>query len=198
MYYFHTCHPDDTQIIAFITLGFINISIYIFVFAAAIIKALDGKLGEIIQAVYCTIFTSFLVFNELKTFGLSDIYFGFLNVHHGKGLLMLFLGCIVMCENAFNIIVSIFSFTMGLGYVILSFVPNVPLPKDVCSRLQQYWNRRLVDKPNPHHTLLDHHHPISSPPSDQLYHHHLYFHPASPFSKQPIHPMVEHQTSLHY
>ncbi|KAI8342372.1 hypothetical protein BC941DRAFT_466043 [Chlamydoabsidia padenii] len=46
-------HSNRIQNIAFLSLGIINAIVYILVFAASIIKAIDGKLGEIIQAIYC-------------------------------------------------------------------------------------------------------------------------------------------------
>ncbi|ORZ25762.1 COPI associated protein-domain-containing protein [Absidia repens] len=136
-------YPHRIQTVAFLSLGIINVLVYVLVFAASITKAIDGKLGEIIQAVYCCSFSIFLVFNELKAFSLSDTYFGFLNVYQGKGLFILLLGCLVMCENAFNIIVTIFGFTIGLGYVILSFIPCVSLPKDICYCYHQYRNQKI-------------------------------------------------------
>ncbi|KAL9548414.1 hypothetical protein PS6_006631 [Mucor atramentarius] len=90
---------------------------YLMVFAASITKAKQGRLAEIIQAIYCT-----------------QNYFGFLNVHRGKGMLMLLLtswaslGCLVMCEIAFNIIVTIIAFTIGFAYFILSLIPTLPPP----------------------------------------------------------------------
>ncbi|KAI8072875.1 hypothetical protein BC940DRAFT_364652 [Gongronella butleri] len=120
---------EKLQNIIFLLLGVWNIVIYILVLVAAIVKAIDGKMAEIIQCVYCV---------QVKTLDFSDLYLGFLGLHAGKGCIMLFLGCVVMCESAFNIIVSIFGFTLGLAYIILSFVPLVPLPSDLATHWKQY------------------------------------------------------------
>ncbi|ORX59520.1 hypothetical protein DM01DRAFT_1187516 [Hesseltinella vesiculosa] len=122
---------ENSQTVIFLFLGALNILLYLLVFVAAILKAKDGKLAEIIQSVYCMLISIFLAMNEFKTFNFSDVYLGFLGLHVGKGLVMLFLGCAVMCENAYNIIVAILGFTIGLGYIIVSFVPLAPLPADL-------------------------------------------------------------------
>ncbi|SAM01304.1 hypothetical protein [Absidia glauca] len=161
-------HHHPVQTIAFFSLGILNVIVYILVFTASILKTNDGKLGEIIQTIYCCLFSIFLVFNELRTFNAIEDYFGFLHIHHGKGLMMLFLGCVVMCENAFNIIVSIFGFTLGLGYVILSFIPSVPRPKDLCYLFHQVRQQQLNPPLGPEYSYHTHH--------------------ALPLPKQAVHP----------
>ncbi|KAG2232665.1 hypothetical protein INT48_006844 [Thamnidium elegans] len=114
--------------IAYLTLNVINISTYLMVFAASIVKANQGTLADIIQAIYCTMISFLLVLHEFTSPAWSQMYFGFLSIHRGKSLLMLFLGCLVMCEIAFNIIVAIITFTIGFGYFILSLIPVLPPP----------------------------------------------------------------------
>jgi hypothetical protein len=40
--------------IAYLTLNIINIATYLMIFAASILKAKEGSLADIIQAIYCT------------------------------------------------------------------------------------------------------------------------------------------------
>lgn len=48
------------------------------------------------------------------------------------------LGCIVMCEVAFNIIVAIVAFTMGFAYCILSLIPALPPPNSFWTHWQNH------------------------------------------------------------
>ncbi|GAN11523.1 hypothetical protein MAM1_0662d11087 [Mucor ambiguus] len=81
--------------IAYLALNAVNMVTYLMVFAASITKAKQGRLAEIIQAIYCT---------------QIDVLFA------------------VMCEIAFNIIVTIIAFTIGFAYFILSLIPTLPPP----------------------------------------------------------------------
>jgi hypothetical protein len=40
--------------IAYLTLNVVNMIVFLMVFAASIVKAKEGTLAEIIQAIYCT------------------------------------------------------------------------------------------------------------------------------------------------
>ncbi|KAI9257206.1 hypothetical protein BDA99DRAFT_606468, partial [Phascolomyces articulosus] len=93
----------------------------------------------------------FLIINECRIFTLAQIYFGFLGIHQGRGLLLLFLGCFVLYDAAFNVIVSIFNFTMGFAYIILSFLPKMPPPNPLSvhwQHRQDFWAEGL-DLPAP-------------------------------------------------
>ncbi|ORY93051.1 hypothetical protein BCR43DRAFT_496259 [Syncephalastrum racemosum] len=48
------------------------------------------------------------------------------------------LGCLVTCATAYNIIVTIFSISLGLAYVILSFYPRSPPPNSLDLHWQQH------------------------------------------------------------
>ncbi|KAL9543652.1 hypothetical protein MBANPS3_008011 [Mucor bainieri] len=48
------------------------------------------------------------------------------------------LGCIVMCEIAFNIIVTIVAFTIGFAYFILSLIPTLPPPNSFWMHWQNH------------------------------------------------------------
>ena len=56
-----------------------------------------------------------------------------------------------MCDKAFNVIVSILNFTMGLAYLILSFLPQMPPPNPLSihwQHRQDFWAEGL-DLPAP-------------------------------------------------
>ncbi|KAL0140924.1 hypothetical protein V8B55DRAFT_1333806 [Mucor lusitanicus] len=97
--------------IAYLTLNAVNMATYLMVFAASITKAKQGRLAEIIQAIYCT---------------------------QSANVVYPSLGCIVMCEVAFNIIVAIVAFTMGFAYCILSLIPALPPPNSFWTHWQNH------------------------------------------------------------
>ncbi|CDS05151.1 hypothetical protein LRAMOSA07680 [Lichtheimia ramosa] len=93
-----------------------------------------------------------LIVNEFKTFTVAQAYFGFLGFHAGRGLLFCFLGCLVMNPTPFNVIVSIITCTVGLGYLILSFLPQMPPPNAFCvhwQHHQDFWAEGLDLPPPP-------------------------------------------------
>ncbi|KAI8637020.1 COPI associated protein-domain-containing protein [Parasitella parasitica] len=124
--------------IAYLTLNAVNMVTYLMVFAASITKAKEGGLVEIIQAIYCTMISLLLILHEFTSPVWIQNYFGFLYVHRGKGILMIFLGCLVMCNIAFNIIVTIIAFTIGFAYFILSLIPTLPPPNSFLIHWQNH------------------------------------------------------------
>ncbi|KAI8069049.1 COPI associated protein-domain-containing protein, partial [Gilbertella persicaria] len=114
--------------IAYLALNVFNMITFSMVFAASITKANQSRLSEIIQAIYCTTISFLLILNEFLSLPWMHFYFGFLSIHRGKGILMLFLGCLVICDLAFNIIVTILAFTTGFTHLLLSLVPTIPPP----------------------------------------------------------------------
>ncbi|KAK4510753.1 Ion_trans domain-containing protein [Mucor velutinosus] len=144
--------------IAYLTLNVVNMVTYLMVFAASITKAKQGRLAEIIEAIYCTLMCCLLILHEFTSPAWIQNYFGFLTVHRGKGMLMLFLGCIVMCEIAFNIIVAIIAFTIGFAYFILSLIPTLPPPNSFWIHWQNhrdFWAEGLdLTVPKIHTTTL--------------------------------------------
>ncbi|KAG2196585.1 hypothetical protein INT47_004888 [Mucor saturninus] len=132
--------------LAYLALNIVNIMTYLMVFAASIMKAKEGSFADIIQAIYCTIISFLLILHEFTSPAWSLLYFGFLSVHRGKALFMLFLGCLVMCKIAFNIIVSMIAFTVGFVYFILSLVPSLPPPNGFLvhwQHRQDFWAEGL-------------------------------------------------------
>ncbi|KAI8145680.1 COPI associated protein-domain-containing protein [Fennellomyces sp. T-0311] len=165
----------------------VNIVLYVLVFAAAIVKSIDASLGEIIQSVYCCTMCLLLAVNECKTFALAQIYFGFLGVHQGRGFLLVFLGCLVMCNKSFNVIVTILNFTIGLAYLILSFLPHMPPPNPLSvhwQHRQDFWAEGLDLHPPPH----PHKTSSSTPPA---FPHPSSWHPSSPYYTS--HKQIEHK-----
>ncbi|KAI8391558.1 COPI associated protein-domain-containing protein [Radiomyces spectabilis] len=156
----------------FMTLNVVNIIVYILIFTASIVKAHGATLGEIMQSVYCSALSVLLLANEVKLLSFTQVYFGFLHTFRGKGLLMILLGCAVMCHHVFNIIVAIFSFTLGLAYIIISFLPNTRKPysfwthwqchKDLCAVPSL-----LFAKAPSIHSFINYPHPSTWHPSPQ-------------------------------
>ncbi|KAI9486649.1 MAG: COPI associated protein-domain-containing protein [Benjaminiella poitrasii] len=125
--------------ITYLTFNIVNIIAYLLVFIASITKAQkEGTIAEIIQAIYCTMITSFLMLYEFLSPAWAQLYFGFLCLHRGKGILMLFLGCLIMCQIAFNIIVAIIMFTIGLIYIIISLLSSLSPPNSFIIHWQNH------------------------------------------------------------
>ncbi|KAI7898787.1 COPI associated protein-domain-containing protein [Cokeromyces recurvatus] len=109
------------------------------IFAASITKTQKkGTIADIIQTIYCTIISSFLILHEFISPAWTQLYFGFLCLNRGKGIIMLFLGCLIMCEIAFNIIVSIITFTIGFIYIIISLIASLPPPNSFLVHWQNH------------------------------------------------------------
>ena len=83
-----------------------------------------------------------------------------------------------MCDKAFNVIVSILNFTMGLAYLILSFLPQMPPPNPLSihwQHRQDFWAEGL-DLPAPStrsSKLLT--------PTTPAFPHPSFWHPSSPY-----------------
>ncbi|RUP49817.1 LOW QUALITY PROTEIN: hypothetical protein BC936DRAFT_141367 [Jimgerdemannia flammicorona] len=140
--------------VTFITLNSLNILCYLLVIVGSFMNTTSGRFAEIVLNVYSVLMCIALIFNEIKTPDITREYFRFLCVYRGRGLLCVFcvplvlptlsvsnhttnqppvairtssFGCVVLHENVFNIIVAIFSFTLGLIYLILSYTSLDPL-----------------------------------------------------------------------
>ncbi|KAI8050297.1 hypothetical protein BDF22DRAFT_696487, partial [Syncephalis plumigaleata] len=64
--------------------------------------------------------------NEFQTPALIQEYFKFTCTFMGRGLVFLFLGCVVIRQEKFNIIAGIIAAAVGVFYFILSFTPGIP------------------------------------------------------------------------
>lgn len=115
-----------------------------------------------------------LVLHEFSTPAWAFTYFGFLSIHRGKALLLLFLGCLVMCKIPFNIIVAILAFTVGFAYFVLSLVPNLPPPNGFLVHWQNhkdFWAEGLdLSIPQNHPTPMSQTVPILSLPHPSAWH----------------------------
>lgn len=66
------------------------------------------------------------------------------------------LGGLVMCEKLLNIVVTIFSFTLGLAYLIVSLLPQTPPPNSLFINWQNhrdFWAEGLDLQVPPNHHL---------------------------------------------
>ncbi|CAO3680665.1 unnamed protein product [Rhizopus stolonifer] len=50
----------------------------------------------------------------------------------------MFLGCVIMCEIVFNVIISILAFTLGFVHIFLSLIANIPPPNSFLVHWQNY------------------------------------------------------------
>ncbi|KAI9491790.1 hypothetical protein BDB00DRAFT_831452 [Zychaea mexicana] len=102
-----------------------------------------------------------------------------------------------MCDKAFNVIVSIFSFTIGLAYLILSFLPHMPPPNAFSvhwQHHQDFWAEGLdLPAPLPNNTNRSSK-SINSTATPPAFPHPSSWHPSSPyyFTKQNTNNSHDH------
>ncbi|KAJ2959454.1 hypothetical protein NQZ79_g5093 [Umbelopsis isabellina] len=103
-----------------------------------------------------------LILNEIRTPVFVSENFRFLGLNLGRGLLFLFFGCVILDTVSFNIIVGILSWTVGLLYMIISFVPNIPHPNALIINWQT-WKEFSSEG-------LDLYNPVATPARSRTFH----------------------------
>ncbi|KAI8983031.1 hypothetical protein BDB01DRAFT_835807 [Pilobolus umbonatus] len=132
------------------------------VMVASISKACNGTLADIVQAL--TINLTLIIHEFIWSPNIMS-YCGFLGIHRGKGLLYLFLGCVIMCDKVYNIIVAILTFTMGFMYIIVSLT-SFPAPNGLFTNWQnhKHFSVETSDITPSHHNMIPHHDKWYAPP----------------------------------
>ncbi|RKP27426.1 COPI associated protein-domain-containing protein [Syncephalis pseudoplumigaleata] len=132
-----------------ILLSTLNILVYIVVVIAAIRNLITANFATIIINVYIITLSLCLAVNEFQTPRLVQEYFKFTCTYVGRGLVFLFLGCVVIRQEKFNIIAGIIAAAVGVFYFILSFTPGTPHLLGLFTVFRErraYWNEQKAKK----------------------------------------------------
>ncbi|ORZ16925.1 COPI associated protein-domain-containing protein [Absidia repens] len=127
-----------TENILILTLNCINISLYLLVIAAVTVKCLHANFSQIMVGIYGGVVSAALVVNEIKPLEISLVYFRFVSIYSGRGMIFIFFGCIVLDVSVLNIIAGTLCLVFGCIYIILSFVPNFPPPNAMIINWQNW------------------------------------------------------------
>ncbi|GAA5817598.1 hypothetical protein MFLAVUS_011146 [Mucor flavus] len=145
-----------------LALNGINIILYLLIITAIIFKCIDGKFSEIVLGIY----------------GI------------GRGLIMVFFGCLVLDFGIVNIVVGTLVLATGLLYIIMSFLSNFPQPHPITINWRN-WNdfsAEGLDLPHPrninNHVVSQVHERLKSPA------------PILPNQSCTEHSLLGHQTNL--
>ncbi|KAI9363601.1 COPI associated protein-domain-containing protein [Pilaira anomala] len=169
-----------------LALNGINIILYLLTITAVIFKCIDGKFSEIVLGIYGIIMAALLVINEFQEIQFSYTYFFFLSTYRGRGLIMVFFGCLVLDFGIVNIVVGTLLLATGLLYIIMSFLSNFPQPHPITINWRN-WNDFSAEGLD-----LPHHRDINNRVVSQI-HERL----KSPAPIQPNQPCTEHSLLGH-
>ncbi|RUS23939.1 COPI associated protein-domain-containing protein [Jimgerdemannia flammicorona] len=135
--------------VTFLSLNALNIVCYLLVIVACLVSmATSGKVMEMPMQAYATLVCIALVANEIRTPQFTKDYLRFICVYRGRGLLFVFLACLILQDSPFNIVVAIFNLAVGLAYLILSYTGMDPLPSLLANhRTRRSLSARYPDLP---------------------------------------------------
>ncbi|KAJ1959660.1 hypothetical protein GGI12_004224 [Dipsacomyces acuminosporus] len=68
-----------------------------------------------------------LLLSEFRTPRLLSVQMRFLSTYTGRGILLTYFGCIVYTNTLYNIIACVYTVTLGVFYLVIAWVPLVPL-----------------------------------------------------------------------
>ncbi|CDS03027.1 hypothetical protein LRAMOSA00429 [Lichtheimia ramosa] len=122
-----------------LTFNGINIALCLLVIAAAIIKAIKGNFSQIVMCIYGGVVAALFIINEVISSELSFRYFYFLATYRGRGLIFIFFGCLVLDDTVVNIVAGTLNLTMGLVYIIMSFITPEFIPPNPMTINWQNW-----------------------------------------------------------
>ncbi|KAG2196227.1 hypothetical protein INT47_007654, partial [Mucor saturninus] len=149
-----------------------------------------GKFSEIVMGIYGIIMAGLLIINELQEIEFSHTYFFFLSTYRGRGLIMIFFGCLVLDYGIVNIVVGTLVLATGLLYIIMSFLSNFPQQHPITINWRN-WNdfsAEGLDLPHPRnindHVVSQVHERLRSPA------------PIIPNQSFLEHSLLGHQTHL--
>ncbi|GAN05087.1 hypothetical protein MAM1_0081c04556 [Mucor ambiguus] len=134
-----------------LALNGINIVFYLLIITAVIFKCIQGNFADIVMGIYGIVVAALLVVNEMREFQFSFTYFYFLTTYRGRGLVMIFFGCLVLDTGIVNIVVGTLVLATGLLYVIMSFLSHFPQPNPITINWRN-WNdfsAEGLDLPHP-------------------------------------------------
>ncbi|KAI9252053.1 COPI associated protein-domain-containing protein [Helicostylum pulchrum] len=140
-----------------LALNGINIILYLLIITAIIFKCIDGKFSEIVLGIYGIIMAALLVINELREIQFSYTYFFFLSTYRGRGLIMVFFGCLVLDFGIVNIVVGTLVLATGLLYIIMSFLSNFPQPHPITINWRNWNDFSAEGLDLPHHRNINNH-----------------------------------------
>ncbi|KAI9018077.1 COPI associated protein-domain-containing protein [Phycomyces nitens] len=103
-----------------------NISLYLLVIASTIVKCLNANFSQIVMGIYGIIIAALLVVNEFHLSNVSIDYFPFLSLYRGRGMVLIFFGCLVLDVAVVNIIAGTLNLAFGFLYIIMSYIPSYP------------------------------------------------------------------------
>ncbi|KAI8367563.1 COPI associated protein-domain-containing protein [Radiomyces spectabilis] len=135
----------------------INIGLYLLVIAAAILKAIDGNFSQIVMCIYGIVIAILLIINEVKSSEIALQYFRFLSIYKGRGMILIFFGCLVLDFGVANIIAGTLNLGFGFAYMILSYVSSFPPPNPIMINWQNWkdFSAEGLDLARPKHYTVE-------------------------------------------
>ncbi|KAI8985134.1 COPI associated protein-domain-containing protein [Pilobolus umbonatus] len=121
-----------------------NIILYSFIIVAMVFQCIHGDFSVMVINIYAIIISCLLIINEIQETNLSTVYFYFLSSFRGRGLMLIFFGCLVLDTDILNIVAGTLSLAIGLMYIIMSFLSNFPRPHSITLNWRK-WNEFSLD-----------------------------------------------------
>ncbi|GAN08456.1 hypothetical protein MAM1_0205c07968 [Mucor ambiguus] len=120
----------------------INLSLYLLAAIASLMKAIvaPSSVSQVLTCVYALILSLALLVMESKSFDMAVYYFRFFTLYRGRAMLAILLGSIVLSnsEHLFLLAAGILNLVFGLTYLVLSFIPQTPVPRPVYDNWQNW------------------------------------------------------------
>ncbi|KAF1807721.1 COPI associated protein-domain-containing protein [Mucor lusitanicus] len=117
----------------------INLSLYLLAAAASLMKAIveHSSVSQVLTCVYAFILSLVLVVMESKSCDMAVYYFKFLTLYRGRAMLVIFI-ILGNSEHSFLLAAGILNLMFGLLYLVLSFIPQTPIPRPVYDNWQNW------------------------------------------------------------
>ncbi|KNE59093.1 hypothetical protein AMAG_03436 [Allomyces macrogynus ATCC 38327] len=107
------------------------------------LATINDSFTDILVNVYASVLGFAMLVIEIKPIASVAEYVLFLYTLKGRGLLFVFLGCIIIKTEGFNLFAGIFVISMGLVLFLTAFARHVPFITDVSTNYRM-WNEAVA------------------------------------------------------
>ncbi|KAJ3366057.1 hypothetical protein GGF32_007557 [Allomyces javanicus] len=107
------------------------------------LATINDSFTDILVNVYASVLGFAMLVIEIKPIASVAEYVLFLYTLKGRGLLFVFLGCIIIKTEGFNLFAGIFVISMGLVLFLIAFARHVPFITDVSTNYRK-WNEAVA------------------------------------------------------
>ncbi|KAI8065908.1 COPI associated protein-domain-containing protein [Gongronella butleri] len=122
-------------------LNLVNLALYALVITAVVFKCMDGQFATLAVCIYGGLIAVGLIVHEFRQFQVVVRYFPFICLYFGRGMTLIWLGCVVLDGGVVNILTGAACLVFGCIHIILHFIPDFAPPNSLAVNWQ-HWRAR--------------------------------------------------------